>query len=500
MLIGSGMIAKTFLSYQNSQDIVIFASGVSNSKEQNISMFDREEKLLSQAILEHHDKVFVYFGTCSVYDASVNESDYVKHKKKMENIVQSECKNYYIFRLPQVVGVTTSPTLIHFLFSSIQNNNELQINKFSTRNLLHSDDLYKIVSYLIENKIFLNEITNIASSSNLLVLDIVLKIEKLLNQQAKYELIDFGKSFNIDISKIQSLGMDWSIYEKDYIDKVLKKYYLSMYQSFSTQEDHKLLISIITVVYNSEEFLEKTIQSILSQTYSNIEYIIIDGGSTDGTIDIIKKYEDKISSWVSEQDQGLYDAMNKGAKVANGDFINFINAGDILLTEHVLEDTIEHMNSLDDMYYTRASIVSDTVSWVYPPYDVKDYNKWLKLNLPNHQTIFFPRKFYTTFFYDLRLRIGADDDYKLFALENCNVQFIDILLVEFVRDGLSSNHKSFSLFIQRLKESYIRNFKHKRYIRFFIDPFKLLLMFLIYALFGETAFLRFIKFIVRLKG
>ena len=90
----------------------------------------------------------------------------------------------------------------------------------------------------------------------------------------------------------------------------------------------KPLISVITVVYNGEKYLEETIQSIINQTYDNVEYIIIDGGSTDGTVDIIKKYEDRIDYWVSEKDKGISDAFNKGVKVAKGDYINFQGDGD----------------------------------------------------------------------------------------------------------------------------------------------------------------------------
>ena len=94
----------------------------------------------------------------------------------------------------------------------------------------------------------------------------------------------------------------------------------------------KPLISIITVIYNDGKKLEETILSILSQTYDNLEFIIIDGSSTDETIDIIKKYEDKIDYWISEKDSGIFDAMNKGILAAKGDYINFMNAGDFFIT------------------------------------------------------------------------------------------------------------------------------------------------------------------------
>ena len=96
-------------------------------------------------------------------------------------------------------------------------------------------------------------------------------------------------------------------------------------------------ISIITVSYNAVATIEQTILSVINQTYENIEYIIIDGGSTDGTIDIIKKYKDKISYWVSEQDNGIYDAMNKGIDVATGDYIQFLNADDCLVNKEIIK-------------------------------------------------------------------------------------------------------------------------------------------------------------------
>lgn len=97
-------------------------------------------------------------------------------------------------------------------------------------------------------------------------------------------------------------------------------------------------ISIITVCYNASSVIEDTILSVINQTYCNKEYIIIDGDSNDGTVDIIKKYEDHIDNWISEPDNGIFDAMNKGIRMASGEWINMMNAGDRFFSEFVLED------------------------------------------------------------------------------------------------------------------------------------------------------------------
>lgn len=97
-------------------------------------------------------------------------------------------------------------------------------------------------------------------------------------------------------------------------------------------------VSIITVCYNSEEYIEEAVKSVLFQTYQNIEYIIIDGKSTDGKLNIINKYKDRISKIMSEKDEGIYDAMNKGAQVATGDIIYFLNSDDRLIDKDVIMD------------------------------------------------------------------------------------------------------------------------------------------------------------------
>lgn len=107
------------------------------------------------------------------------------------------------------------------------------------------------------------------------------------------------------------------------------------------------LVSIITVVFNGAKYIEQTINSVINQSYKNIEYIIIDGASTDGTIDIIKQYENKISYWKSEKDKGIYFAMNKGISLANGELIGILNADDFYLP-----DTIKKIIDADKLFHT----------------------------------------------------------------------------------------------------------------------------------------------------
>jgi glycosyltransferase involved in cell wall biosynthesis len=130
---------------------------------------------------------------------------------------------------------------------------------------------------------------------------------------------------------------------------------------FKNSFPDKPLVSIITVVYNGAETLEKTVESVLDQTYDNVEYIIIDGGSTDGTLDVIKKYENGIDYWISEPDKGIYDAMNKGISQANGDFVNFMNAGDAFADADTLSDIFENAQADgDDLIYGPYIVVDHT--------------------------------------------------------------------------------------------------------------------------------------------
>lgn len=168
-------------------------------------------------------------------------------------------------------------------------------------------------------------------------------------------------------------------------------------------------VSIITVVLNEVELLEQTIQSIISQDYPNIEYIIIDGGSTDGTINIIKKYESQIAYWVSESDAGIYDAMNKGTLKATGEWINYMNAGDTFVSENTITLCAKAFKSNSAMVYGGINLLNtQSKSIVYqPPLDLSLYSKHMPCC---HQAVFFKANLVKHYQFNTLFRINADLD------------------------------------------------------------------------------------------
>lgn len=135
------------------------------------------------------------------------------------------------------------------------------------------------------------------------------------------------------------------------------------------------LITVITVVYNDILNLEKTILSVINQTYKNIEYIIIDGGSTDGTVDLIKKYQDNIGFWHSEKDNGIYDAMNKGISYSNGSWVCFMNSGDVFADLDILMHVSYYLDNNNDIIYGDTNCIYDFGKYVVKakPWDYLQY-------------------------------------------------------------------------------------------------------------------------------
>ncbi|MEZ4938555.1 MAG: glycosyltransferase family 2 protein [Crocinitomicaceae bacterium] len=172
-------------------------------------------------------------------------------------------------------------------------------------------------------------------------------------------------------------------------------------------------ISIITIAYNSEETIEDTIKSVIDQDYSEIEYIIIDGGSKDGTLDIVERYKDQIAIIVSEPDKGIYDAMNKGVQRATGELVGILNSDDIYAHKQVLSKVVDKIQEekadalyADLVYVDREDTDKITRKWISGTYKSGQFKKgWM----PPHPTFFIRRDWYTKFgMYSTELKISAD--------------------------------------------------------------------------------------------
>ncbi len=178
----------------------------------------------------------------------------------------------------------------------------------------------------------------------------------------------------------------------------------------------KPFISVITVVFNSASTLEKTIESVLGQDFNNFEYIIIDGGSTDGTVEIIKKNESKLAFWISENDDGVYDAMNKAIGLAKGEWLYFLGADDVLL--NVLERTATYLKNENSIYYGD----------VYRPCAKRRYDgefSALKLSFRNicHQSIFYHKNVFKKYRYNLKYQVFADYELNVQCFSDPKVSF-----------------------------------------------------------------------------
>ncbi len=221
------------------------------------------------------------------------------------------------------------------------------------------------------------------------------------------------------------------------------------------------LISIITVVYNSQQFLEATIQSIACQQSTNYEFIIIDGGSTDGTLEIIKKYPDIVTHWISEPDKGLYDAMNKGLKISTGDYVWFINSGDKIYEENTISliEAIANHNLYPDVIYGETVIIDNEDKEIgmrrLSTPEVLTWRKLIDGLVVCHQAILVKRTNAPN--YNLKYKISADYDWILTSLKMAkSIENSRLILAKYLDNGLSKNNIP-----KALKERFIvmnRNF------------------------------------------
>lgn len=204
-------------------------------------------------------------------------------------------------------------------------------------------------------------------------------------------------------------------------------------------------ISVITVAYNCRECIEKTIKSVTGLSYDNLEYIVIDGGSTDGTVEIIEQYKDRIAYYVSERDKGIYDAMNKGLAVATGEWVNFMNAGDFFANKDVLNSVVEQME--DDAVIVHGNIIKQCRGFYY--FATPAGADKADVQMPVfHQSTFVKLSYHRSHPFDISFK--SSGDYKFFYNANfrdkCKFQYIPVVVACFDNTGgMSKDNHSLSI-------------------------------------------------------
>lgn len=206
-------------------------------------------------------------------------------------------------------------------------------------------------------------------------------------------------------------------------------------------------LTVITIVYNNVRDIERTIKSVISQTHKKIEYIIIDGKSTDGTLEVIEKYKTRISKIVSEPDKGIYDAMNKGLALAKGDYVLFMNSGDEIYDEHTVEAVFASAQGAD-IYYGETEMYNDNwESLGRRRHEAPEEFSWKSFRFGmniSHQAIYIKRSI--TLPYDLKYKYSSDIDWIIKAAKkSSNIINVHRYVAKYLVGGMSKKKHRESL-------------------------------------------------------
>lgn len=226
-----------------------------------------------------------------------------------------------------------------------------------------------------------------------------------------------------------------------------------------------MLISIVTAVFNAHDTIEDTIKSVLAQTCENIEYIIMDGGSTDGTLEIINKYKTKITRIVSEPDNGLYDAMNKGILSASGDIVGFLNADDMFYDSEVVSKIVFAFNnsSVDCVYGNLVYVSRSNPNRVTRAWKSRKFVNGLfeKSWTPAHPTFYCKKAIYSRLgYYNTSFKVAADVElmYRFLQINHIKSRFVDVNFVRMRDGGVSSQGiKSTIVITREMKKAITEN-------------------------------------------
>ena len=254
-----------------------------------------------------------------------------------------------------------------------------------------------------------------------------------------------------------------------------------------------LKITVITITYNSYEGLKKTLHSTINQTYGNIERIIIDGASDDGSMALLQEKKEFIDKLVSEPDTGIYDAMNKGLTFATGDYCLMLNAGDEFFSNTSLEEVVSKINDNSSCYFCQSQVTHGTQTYVKPT-QREFTDEWLQSKLPIHQSVLIPKSVFNER-YDLTYQICGDYDYLLRVFSRLPVKFIPVFLSKFYLGGTSNWYRDYSHFSQHIKEhlSLFKKYKWGRWYSPYYVRIAFVLKFLMSRVLNENAYFNIIR-------
>jgi glycosyltransferase involved in cell wall biosynthesis len=238
-------------------------------------------------------------------------------------------------------------------------------------------------------------------------------------------------------------------------------------------------VSIITIVYNRENEIEQTIQSVINQDYSDIEYIIIDGGSTDSTLSVIDRYRSYTAKCISEPDRGIYDAINKGIDLATGEIIGMVHSGDMLFNNKVISNVVQSfINTGSDIVYGNTLLVDPlNIKKVVRVYEGGRFNRHRFLTgwMPSHSSTYIRRSLFQRFgIYRLDLNIAADYELLLRFMfkHSVNSSYYPGLITLFRVGGISN--KNFNSFLRSGRQCYLSWKLNGLNVPFYTIPFKFL--------------------------
>ena len=238
---------------------------------------------------------------------------------------------------------------------------------------------------------------------------------------------------------------------------------------FKKSYKDKPLISIVTAVFNGKDYLEEAILSVINQTYDNVEYIIIDGGSTDGTLDIIKKYTDKIDYWISEKDKGIYDAWNKAVQISCGQWIGFLGADDFYEL-NAIQMYVENINLNTEVEFISSQCYFCTkdkkiLRKIGKSWNWKDFS--IYMNIAHVGSLHRKSLFEKYGIYDINFKVCGDYDFLLRAGDKLKAGFVNQILCNTRNDGISNDGTS--KIFEEIYQAKFKNNTRPTYLHIYID-------------------------------